>query len=123
MKEFVPYNEAIKLKELGFDEECFKYYTDTGELYVSNLYGIHAPIFSQAFKFFREKYQWQSYIEPTSDQHNHELGYNYCLWNSKTGEEYNTMPQNCPSGDWEFEKYEDAELACLIKLIELIKNK
>ena len=138
MKDFVPYNEALKLKELGFNEPCIFGYNDYRVLrskIASSFDGdfvkwnekydrdLKAPLYQQAFRFFREKYQWQSYIEPTSDQHNRELGYNYCLWNYKTGEEYNTMPQNCPSGDWEFEKYEDAELACLIKLIEIVKNK
>lgn len=138
MKDFVPYNEALKLKELGFNEPCIFGYNDYRVLrskIASSFDGdfvkwnekydrdLKAPLYQQAFRFFREKYQWQSYIEPTSDQHNRELGYNYCLWNNKTGEEYNTMPQNCPSGDWEFEKYEDAELACLIKLIEIVKNK
>ena len=138
MKDFVPYNEALKLKELGFNEPCIFGYNDYHVLrskIASSFDGdfvkwnekydrdLKAPLYQQAFRFFREKYQWQSYIEPTSDQHSRELGYNYCLWNYKTGEEYNTMPQNCPSGDWEFEKYEDAELACLIKLIEIVKNK
>ena len=126
MKDFVPYNEALKLKELGFDEPCLDNYHIYGKRWEMRLKeqpiiegACLAPLFSQAFRFFREKYQWQSYIEPTSDQHSRELGYNYYLWNYKTGEEYNTMPQNCPSGDWEFEKYEDAELACLIKLIKI----
>jgi hypothetical protein len=134
MKDFVPYNEALKLKELGFNEPCIFGYNDYHVLrskIASSFDGdfvkwnekydrdLKAPLYQQAFRFFREKYQWQSYIEPTSDQHSRELGYNYYLWNYKTGEEYNTMPQNCPSGDWEFEKYEDAELACLIKLIEI----
>ena len=134
MKDFVPYNEALKLKELGFNEPCIFGYNDYHVLrskIASSFDGdfvkwnekydrdLKAPLYQQAFRFFREKYQWQSYIEPTSDQHSRELGYNYCLWNYKTGEEYNTMPQNCPSGDWEFEKYEDAELACLIKLIKI----
>ena len=134
MKDFVSYNEALKLKELGFNEPCIFGYNDYHVLrskIASSFDGdfvkwnekydrdLKAPLYQQAFRFFREKYQWQSYIEPTSDQHSRELGYNYCLWNYKTGEEYNTMPQNCPSGDWEFEKYEDAELACLIKLIEI----
>lgn len=134
-KEFVSYEIALALKELGFDEPCFTYYYNiTNNIRTGLSINIHnawtyagtqklgitlAPTFSQAFRFFREKYQWQSYIEPTSDQHSRELGYNYFLWNYKTGEEYNTMPQNCPSGDWKFEKYEDAELACLIKLIEI----
>ena len=138
MKDFVPYNEALKLKELGFNEPCIFGYNDYRVLrskIASSFDGdfvkwnekydrdLKAPLYQQAFRFFREEYQWQSYIEPTSDQHSRELGYNYYLWNYKTGEEYNTMPQNCPSGDWEFKKYEDAELACLIKLIEIVKNK
>ena len=134
MKDFVSYNEALKLKELGFNEPCIFGYNDYHVLrskIASSFDGdfvkwnekydrdLKAPLYQQAFRFFREKYQWQSYIEPTSDQHSRELGYNYYLWNYKTGEEYNTMPQNCPSGDWEFKKYEDAELACLIKLIKI----
>ena len=27
-KEFVPYEQVLELKELGFDEPCFKYYVD-----------------------------------------------------------------------------------------------
>ncbi len=133
-KQFVNYEVVVELKKLGFDEPCLgrwlvvtKWEKPTGEIILQlgtraedfDKNQFPAPTFSQAFRFFREKYQWQSYIEPTSNQHSRELGYNYCLWNYKTGEEYNTMPQNCPSGDWEFEKYEDAELACLIKLIKI----
>jgi len=29
------------------------------------------------------------------------------------------MPKNRPTGDWEYETYEEAELDCLNKLIEL----
>jgi hypothetical protein len=84
---------------------------------------IHRTVCNaMAFRWFREKYNWQSRIEATSDQHSHQLGYNYFIWNNKTGEEYYTMPKDRPSGDWEFEKYEDAEIACLIKLIEIVKN-
>ena len=32
------------------------------------------------------------------------------------------MPMNKPSGDWEFKTYEEAEIACLLKLIEIIKT-
>jgi hypothetical protein len=76
---------------------------------------------SLAFRCFREQHDWQVTIEATSDQHSHKLGYNYWLWNHKTGEEHHTMPNDRPSGDWIFETYEGAELACIIKLIELVK--
>lgn len=135
--EFVSYEMALALKELGFNEPCFTYYyNDSGKLrtlisvdidngwtYFPNKKSITlAPTFSQAFRFFREQFNWQSSIEATKDQHSHELGYNYWIWNSETGLEYHTMPMNRPSGDWEFKTYEEAELKCLLKLIEIIKN-
>ena len=35
-KEFIPYEQALELKELGFDEECFKYYTEMGTLRIKD---------------------------------------------------------------------------------------
>ena len=36
-KEFVSYEQALALKELGFDEPCFGYYEPNGELdYIEN---------------------------------------------------------------------------------------
>jgi len=142
--EFIPYEQALALKELGFDEPCLAYYDKDGDLLgdiginedIDNLYRnsyfviykdfseseYTAPLYQQCFRWFREKYNWQHSIDPTSDQHSFELGYNYWIWNYKTGEEYHTMPKNRPTGDWEFETYEEAELACLNKLIEIVKN-
>ena len=129
--EFVSYEIALKLKELGFDESCFGYYNidpalKTPPVNISIPFNhewcLSAPLFQQIFRYFREKFNWQASIEATKDQHSRELGYNYWIWNSETGLEYHTMPMNCPSGDWEFKTYEDAELACLLKLIEIIKN-
>ena len=128
-QEFVPYEQALALKELGFDEPCFGYYSE-GELILNSHTNNHmqrfrysAPTFSQAFRWFRDEYNWQHSIEPTADQHNHQLGYNYWIWNYKSGEEHYTMPKNKPTGDWKFKTYEEAELACLRKLIEIVKNK
>ena len=122
-KEFVKYEQALALKELGFDEPCFGYYDEGGNLYIEILEILKAPLYQQAFRWFREKYGWQHSIDATSDQHSFELGYNYWIWNYKTGEEYHTMPKNRPSGDWEYKTYEEAELECLIKLIEIVKTK
>jgi hypothetical protein len=135
-EEFAPYQQSVDMKELGFDEACFsvyqpemdgKYYLfsinvdDIGSNNSDNVEYIActAPTYSQAFRFFREKYSWQHSIDATSDQHSFELGYNYWIWNYKTGEEYHTMPKNRPSGDWEYKTYEEAELECLKKLIEI----
>jgi len=127
--EFVSYEIALALKELGFNEPCYDNYNIYGKLWGLRLNkqvkikgACLAPTYSQAFRFFREKFNWQASIEATKDQHSHELGYNYFIWNSETGLEYHTMPMNKPSGDWEFKTYEEAELKCLLKLIEIIKN-
>ena len=127
-KEFIPYKIALDLKELGFDEPCFGLFDniEPNEFYQVHSHAsmgtgtfIKAPLYQQAFRFFREKYGWQHSIDATSDQHSFELGYNYWIWNYKTGEEYHTMPKNRPSGDWEYKTYEEAELECLKKLIEI----
>jgi hypothetical protein len=107
-------DEIHKLKDVGVDIE----YLDG-----LALNDIHKTVLnSLTFRWFREKYDWQATIEATSDQHSRKLGYNYWLWNHKTGEEHHTMPNNRPSGDWIFETYEEAELGCIIKLIEIVKQ-
>jgi len=121
-REFVPYEIAVELKGLGFDEPSFAWFGPTGKFNDWDTTDTIAPLYQQAFRWFREKYSWQHSIDPTSDQHNFELGYNYWIWNNKTGEEYHTMPKNRPTGDWEYETYEEAELACLEKLIEIVKE-
>lgn len=139
IKEFIPYKLALKLKELGFDEPTSFYWENNAirPLPMKDEVGafhfnkhsrtenewICAPLYRQTFRWFREKYDWQHSIEPTADQHSHQLGYNYWIWNYKTGEEHHTMPKNRPTGDWEYETYEEAELACLNKLIEIVKTK
>jgi len=48
-KEFIPYEQALELKELGFDEKCMKYYRSGHpegyylhdfDVYLSNSYRI-----------------------------------------------------------------------------------
>ena len=128
---FLPYQQSLELRELGFDEICLTHYW--GENILNEAYGgwmknsntkyVMAPTWEQAFKWLRENYDWQHSIEPTADQHSHKLGYNYWIWNYKTGEEYHSMPKNRPSGDWVYETYEKAQLTCLNEIIKLIKTK
>jgi hypothetical protein len=111
-KEFVPPQESSELKELGFNEPCLKFYaagklvlgldTENGDtnskingynpLYVS------APTFSQAFRWFREKYNLK---EQFGVFPHHTIMFNYIIGGGKE---------------------EEAELACLRKLIEIIKE-
>jgi hypothetical protein len=137
-KEFVPYEQALALKELGFESpypiggyqggKIFYYekgelYYDGRPMYSSDAHSgqLLAPLYQQAFRWFREKYNIQATIEPTKDQHRFELGFNYWIWNTKTAEEWFTEPKDRPAGDYVFDTYEEAELECLKKLIKIVK--
>ena len=108
-KEFVPHEQALALKELGFDEPCFGRYNPDNDLIVSHTETYNtdfrktlftqAPTFSQAFKWFREKYDLK--------------------------EKYGVFPHHTIMLNYVIEggKEEEAELECLIKLIEITKNK
>jgi hypothetical protein len=139
-KEFVPYELALELKELGFDEPCFGYYVD-GELRGINLgmeelggvepyyqrFGFHtlsnhdidnpnkivvtAPTYSQAFRWFREKHQIVFCYEPCLKK---DLTYIFFIYVEVTGEKVFVVES----------KYnEEAELTCLQKMIEIVKTK
>ena len=111
--EFIPYEQALELKELGFDELCMAGYdkdfigklyigfsTDDGALFNTEYY-ILAPLYQQAFRWFRENHNLHHEIEYN--------GYEYVGYVSG-------MTANI------FKTYEEAELACLKKLIEIAKN-
>jgi hypothetical protein len=112
-QEFVPYEQALALKELGFDEDCFASYyhagkrLDIGEYINHGEYTILAPSYAQAFRFFREKHGLGHMING--------IGYESFIMNIGgilhifNGSEFNT--------------YEEAEQACLVKLIEIANTK
>ena len=111
-KEFVPYELAVKLKALGFDESCVAIFGRNNELSVDDGFykqenyhkdTILAPTFSQAFRWFRERYALCIVIKPI-DHKKLEFGYNL----TKNGLIMGA-----------YKTYEKAELACLEKLIEL----
>jgi len=126
-KEFVPYQEALALKELGFDEPCVAFYEEFKRLSIgfnwlneggknSNLQECTAPLYQQAFRFFREKYDVHYSIDRECSQHDHKWGYNWSLYNyTDTVNEYLTSHPDAPAGEWVYETYEEAELACLEK--------
>jgi len=129
-KEFVPYTEALALKELGFDEPCVFLYYNYGSNYViaepliknSNLSGneeITAPIYSQAFRWFREKYKLQQIIWSGKIS---TVFYGYDILNIDEQEFIINNFEN-GGGDCDYGTYEEAELACLKKLIEIVKEK
>ena len=121
-KEFVPYELAVKLKVLGFDEECFGYYHvnvgytkgyafcyfDKPKRFKDG-FDLLAPTFSQAFRWFREKYNLKSFIQPIPD----DVDTYIFAYGTKEIEH----------DDEDYLKYEEAELACLTKLIEIVESK
>jgi hypothetical protein len=142
-KEFIPFELAYQLKELEFDEECLGFYdayngdshlflhdrykplwlvrtwrrlfsksvsetTFVSQSYVEYIDGVClAPTFSQAFRFFREKYKLDSYVK-------HE---------APDVEAYYEIVIGDDVFDVQYDTYEEAELACLRKLIEIVKQK
>jgi hypothetical protein len=141
-KEFVPYQQSLQLKELGFDEPCFgRYYykesypmlnPNSGETELVFEFGqyikqteitILAPLYQQAFRWFREKYDlkvtfpyWNGFNKMTPEK----LRYKYEIMIIPANQ-YTITVRNSNGGIY-FEKYEEAELACLNKLIEIVKK-
>ena len=139
-KEFIPYEQALALKELRFDEPCFnRFYTKPqskifgvdekgrhypikntskklytmGEHFVLNDSNvILAPLYQQAFRWFRERHGLYSEIFVDD---NKTFGF---LITSFIEEGRLDKPITR-----QFNTYEEAELECLKKLIEIVKNK
>lgn len=64
-KEFVTYEQALALKELGFDEKCLANYHFNKDLDISFWrHGMDtpAPLKQQAFKFFRDKFNLKQFV-------------------------------------------------------------
>ena len=117
---FLPYALALELKNLGFNEPCFGFYNNSenvpylkqdfnDELKLIYKGDFDAPIFSQAFRFFREKYGLDGWVVPYFKLNDCKI-YSYIIHNVDYDEE-----------DCEINTYEEAELECLKKLIEIRK--
>ena len=111
-KEFIPYEQALQLKELGFNgAECLAVYNINKELetglFHSN-YDIDAPLYQQAFRWFREKHNWIGGIR-NLDTNNQIIVADFVK-----DEDNSFMILG--------ESYEDAELKALKELIEIVKK-
>ena len=130
-KEFVPYEIALELKSLGFNEPCMKGYTEEYKKLISfsSTYTntsvektlptkpLTAPLYQQAFRFFREKYKISG-----------EISSDFYLEGKDNEWEYNIYQLGKEDDGYVgtiniFKTYEEAELECLKKLIEIVKNK
>jgi hypothetical protein len=123
-KEFVPYELAVKLKVLEFDEPCFSYYmngvlqpslnpkdysyfNEMSEinLNIKNFENVLAPTWQSAFRWFREKYNLYDTISKNG----------YMIEGEVNGDFLRITKLSLKS-------HEEAELACLQKLIEILEK-
>jgi hypothetical protein len=127
-REFVPYEIALELKQLGFDELCFGWYDCYSKMVNYEkahnscgwLNGNHcsAPLYSQCFRWFREKHDLAHYIYRNDDE---------LIEYVKSREDENLFKYRCGYSDGTSypikgcHTYEEAELECLKKLIEIVK--
>lgn len=142
-EEFIPYTEALAMKELGFDEECLAFYNDSGYLhdwigddeskrpgdirfdsYINSEIDddVAAPTWRAMIKWFRDKYSLHGTFENiaypeglTKEQAIGKFGYQFYI------DEYGHCIYGRDKSEI-FKTYEEAELACLRKLIELVKS-
>lgn len=141
-KEFIPYEQALALKELGFDEPCFAGFGKKGEFkykvhlaldlemveevtenfnkYVGTYYQVSAPLYQQAFRWFREKYVLLGFIEPANGYEDKSLFAFYICDDEQNI--INDEHSYSKDSSLHFKTYEEAELAGLIKLIKIVKT-
>ena len=117
-KEFVRHEISLELKQLGFDDPCIgKFYynqLEIGGIWTNNDFKedpdifISAPLYQQVFRWFREKYsligEIFSQLRPSNNfMYGFKIGGSDIIFDG-------------------FQTYEEAELACLLKLIETVKE-
>ena len=134
-KEFIPYEQSLELKELGFDEPCMVNHYGNKRLYVGRLYlpssfgkgrnsemhddslrdgDVTAILYQQAFRFFREKFGLISDIcFDTEEDEPHYYFIIHIFKNKKWTYDDNISTHNT---------HKEAELECLKKLISIVKK-
>ena len=140
--EFLPYELAVKLKELGFDEPCLGFYNHQGQLilmaqedessiemyknsYVEMGMQYAAPLFQQVFRWFREEHGIFSWLTRHRYNITTSLGNKeYYRWALEYEVEKSEPHINSEIvySDKEYDTYEEVELACLTKLIEIAEG-
>lgn len=115
-KEFATHKQALQLKELGFNEVCISVYSEKGEL--SPLQNMEvrnsnvpsyctAPLRQQVFRWFR----------------NNGFAINiYSSGNDNKDWYYLIKKGTIDTNDIVYNNYEEAELDCLNKLIQILKE-
>jgi len=123
-KEFIPYELALALKKLGFDEPCWGYYNVNEGYSIGYAFcysdresqpeiGCSAPLYQQAFRWFREKYNIIPNIHSIyTDETHTKIMFWFWFGNYEDDSDEEVF----------YGTYEETELECLKKLIEIVKN-
>ena len=114
--QFIPYEQALELKELGLDEPCFAFYGLSRDDYKT----IRLSIFQNLKTDYLSDVH---HLDVTCDAPLYQQAFLY-LWN-KTGRYIIPIPND--DKEWlcmgnKFKTYEETRLECLKTLIEIIKN-
>ena len=127
---FVSYEQALQLKQLGFDEPCLKVGNPNGHILwkfmdVLDVEGVdigdimkekfddrfvEIPLKQQVLRWFREKYNIIGLIEGGFDMTNI---FTYCIWEGFKDKIYDDY----------YGTYEEAEDVLINILIDKVKNK
>ena len=123
-KEFVPYEQVSSLIALGFNEPVIAHRQNGLDICLLKqpevlLTDLSMILYQQAFRWFREKHGICSWIERLYTENS--VAY------YKTNQEYkkdaSSKMHNLIISLKEYNTYEEAELECLKKLIEIVKQK
>ncbi len=132
-QEFIPYEQALALKELGFSSPYSiggyqggaVFYYEKGNLYYDGrlMYSsdahsgqIDAPLYQQAFKWLLEKHHLYGIILPT-------ITLNWTFKTITVLQDIVEVPPYNHVHAIDYNTYNEARLACLKELINLVKNK
>jgi hypothetical protein len=126
-KEFIGYNEALQLKELGFNEPCFGLYHNDKTFYPTQCKSheqFHgqvclAPLYQQAFRWFREKYPRIAFIVVPGNMSDGQRDFFITAYIPDESLKIIRIHEEIGP----YETYEEAELECIRKLIKIVKEK
>jgi hypothetical protein len=133
--EFVTYEQALALKELGFNEECMAGYDkEDNTLYIAYLinagvqfnshYYDKAPLKQQVFRWFREKYRLNSIVyNDDGDVEYGNISFGYEIRIILFSFDDMSNMENARIGKFFFKTYEEAENQSMNHLIEIAKQK
>ena len=121
-REFVSYEQALELKKLGFNEECLSSWNLYSNDFNYNSYPssfesediIQLPLYQQAFRWFRKKHGLHHEIKKEKGINDSTNIFFVPITQSGLKKKLTHTPQDT---------YEEAEIECLKKLIEILKNK